>query len=139
MQNKEGVRAVMIGGGTGSFTILSELKHHVQNITSIVNMVDDGGSTGVLRDELGVLPPGDKRQCLVALSNCPDIWRQLFNYRYPNGSFEKHAFGNLFLSTLEKITGSFADAVSVAEKLLDTTGRVLPVTLDNITLCLQLS
>lgn len=138
MPNKKGVRAVMIGGGTGSFTILSELKNHVQNLTSVVNMVDDGGSTGVLRDELGVLPPGDIRQCLVALSSCPEIWRELFSYRYPNGPFVGHAFGNIFLSTLEKITGSFVRAVSVAEQLLNTVGHVLPVTLDDVRLCLQL-
>src|SRR3989344_4724003 len=122
-----GVKVVMIGGGTGSFTLLSALKHYVQDITAIVNMVDDGGSTGVLRDELGALPPGDVRQCLVALSRSSETVRELFNYRFPKGAFEGHAFGNLFLTAIEKQTGSFAKAVEVAGKVLNIQGRVVPV------------
>ena len=83
-----GVKIVVIGGGTGSFTLLSELKNYTHNITALVNMVDDGGSTGVLRDELGVLPAGDVRQCLVALSNTPKV-RELFSYRFDEGSYIK--------------------------------------------------
>lgn len=132
-----GVKIVMIGGGTGSFTLLSGLKNYTQNITAIVNMVDDGGSTGVLRDELGVLPPGDVRQCLVALSSSPQVIRDLFNYRFGEGTFAGHAFGNLFLTALEKTTGNFADAVYTAGKILNIQGSVVPVTLKNIRLVLK--
>lgn len=129
-------RLVLIGGGTGSFTLLSSLKHSFADITAIVNMSDDGGSTGVLRDELGVLPPGDIRQCLVALSRDQGTMRDLFNYRFDSGSLHGHSFGNLFLSALEKITGSFSEAVDHASKVLNIEGRVLPVTLTNSNLVL---
>ena len=129
-------KIVVIGGGTGSFTLLSALKNHTKNITAIVNMADDGGSTGVLRDELGVLPPGDVRQCLVALSEYPKI-RELFNYRFEEGGLSGHSFGNLFLTALEKMTGNFAVAVEEASKVLDIVGRVEPVTLDKVTLVMQ--
>ena len=105
-----GVKIVVIGGGTGSFTLLSGLKKYTHSITALVNMVDDGGSTGQLRDELGVLPAGDVRHCLVALSSSPKV-RDLFNYRFDEGSMKGHAFGNLFMAALEKMTGSFAEAV----------------------------
>ncbi|HEY1085215.1 MAG TPA: gluconeogenesis factor YvcK family protein [Candidatus Saccharimonadales bacterium] len=131
--NDTNVKIVVLGGGTGSFMLLDELKHHTSNLTAIVNMVDDGGSTGVLRDELGVLPPGDVRQCLVALSRSPDM-RDLFNYRFEEGTFRGHSFGNMFLTALEKTTGSFADAVQTASDILRTSGRVLPATLDNVRL-----
>lgn len=129
-------KIVVIGGGTGSFTLLSGLKRYTQNITAIVNMADDGGSTGQLRDELGVLPPGDVRQCLVALSDSPKM-RELFNYRFEEGSFKGHAFGNIFLTALEKMTGSFAEAVDVADEVLNVKGRVVPVTLDNVHLIMR--
>lgn len=129
------MRAVVIGGGTGTFTVLSALKHYVADISAIVNMVDDGGSTGVLRDELGVLPPGDVRQCLVALSSSSQLMRRLFNYRFPQGKFEGHAFGNLLLTALEKITGSFAEAVKMAGQVLAISGRVIPVTTADVRLC----
>jgi len=127
---------VVIGGGTGSFTVLSGLKKYTKNITAIVNMADDGGSTGQLRDELGVLPPGDVRQCLVALSGSPKL-RDLFNYRFEQGSLEGHAFGNIFLTALEKMTGSFAEAIDLAGEVLNVQGRVIPVTLDNVHLTMQ--
>ncbi|NCU39136.1 YvcK family protein, partial [Candidatus Saccharibacteria bacterium] len=101
------IKIAVIGGGTGSFTLLSELKNRTEAIAALVNMADDGGSTGVLRDELGALPPGDIRQCLVALSDSPEL-RDLFNYRFDEGTFKGHAFGNIFLSALEKMTGDFA-------------------------------
>lgn len=125
---------VVIGGGTGSFTLLSGLKNYVQDITALVNMADDGGSTGQLRDELGVLPPGDVRQCLVALSDSPKV-RDLFNYRFDDGALKGHAFGNLFLTALEKMTGSFAEAIDLASEVLNITGNVEPTTLTNVTLC----
>lgn len=138
MTTPQGIKAVVLGGGTGTFTVLSGLKHYVNAITAVVNMVDDGGSTGVLRDELGVLPPGDVRQCLVALSSSPEIVRELFNYRFPQGAFGGHSFGNLFLTALEKITGSFSEAVHTAEEILHIQGKVIPVTTDNVHLCLKL-
>ena len=130
----EGAKFVVIGGGTGSFTLLTGLRRYVRDITALVNMADDGGSTGQLRDELGVLPPGDVRQCLVALSNSPKA-RDVFNHRYSEGTLKGHAFGNLFLAALEDMSGSFADAVELASEVLNITGRVEPVTLTNTTLC----
>lgn len=127
------VKVVVIGGGTGSFTLLSALKKHTSQIAAIVNMADDGGSTGVLRDELGTLPPGDVRQCLVALSDSPKI-RELFNYRFEEGTFGGHSFGNLLLTALEKTTGSFAEAVETASEILRVSGTVIPATFDNVRL-----
>ena len=101
-------------------------------------MVDDGGSTGQLRDELGVLPAGDVRQCLVALSTSPKV-RDLFNYRFDEGSLKGHAFGNLFMAALEKMTGNFTEAVKVAGEVLNIRGRVEPITFDNITLVTRLT
>ena len=125
---------VVIGGGTGSFTVLSGLKKYCKHITALVSMADDGGSTGMLRDELGVLPPGDVRQCLVALTNSPKL-RDLFNYRFEEGTFGGHSFGNIFLTALQKTTGSFADAIETASELLDTgEHRVAPITLDQVIL-----
>lgn len=131
-----GVKVVVIGGGTGSFTLLRSLKEYTKHITALVNMADDGGSTGQLRDELGVLPPGDIRQCLVALSESPRV-RELFSYRFDEGSFRGHAFGNLFLTALEKMTGNFAEAVETASDVLNIVGRVEPVTLDKVTLVME--
>ncbi len=132
-------KVVMIGGGTGSFTLLSVLKDYVQDITALVNMADDGGSTGVLRDELGVLPPGDVRQCLVALSRSSDQMRELFNYRFPEGTFEGHSFGNLLLTAVEKMTDNFSEAVEFASEVLNIQGRVLPITLDSVKLEIKFS
>ncbi len=130
------LKITVIGGGTGSFTLLSALKRRNVDLTAIVNMVDDGGSTGVLRDELGVLPPGDVRQCLVALSNSSKL-RDLFNYRFEEGTFAGHAFGNLFLSALEKVSGNFGDAVEKASEILNVKGRVLPATFDDVRLQME--
>jgi uncharacterized cofD-like protein len=130
---------VVIGGGTGSFALLSGLKQHPIDITALVSMADDGGSTGTLRDELGVLPPGDVRQCLVALSSAPEQLRELFNYRFTEGALAGHSFGNLFLSTLEKVTNSFGEAVRVSSDLLRIRGRVVPITLDSVRLALELA
>ena len=130
-------RIVVIGGGTGSFTLLSELKHVTPYITAVVNMSDDGGSTGRLRDELGALPPGDIRQCLVALSNLAEA-RDLFNIRFDtNGPLDEHSLGNLILSGLEHHYGSFEKAIETAAKLLQITGQVVPVTTTSHTLVLQ--
>src|SRR5665213_528832 len=135
--SKSQPRIVVIGGGTGSFTLLSALKQHTPNLTALVTMADNGGSTGVLRDELGVLPPGDIRQCLVALSTAPEELRELFNYRFPEGTFEGHSFGNLFLSAVERMTSDFNHAVRMAGDVLRIRGRVLPMTLQNCNLVLH--
>lgn len=127
---------VVLGGGTGSFTVLSALRHYVDHITAVVNMVDDGGSTGMLRDELGVLPPGDVRQALVALSLDSGMMRELMNYRYEAGSLEGHSVGNLLLTALEKITGSFDEAVQQSCRILAVKGDVVPVTTSDVRLCM---
>jgi uncharacterized cofD-like protein len=131
-----GPKIVVIGGGTGSFTVLSGLKNYAENITALVSMADDGGSTRQLIDEYGVLPPGDVRQCLVALSKSPKV-RELFNYRFSDGSFDGHSFGNLFLTALEKMTGNFSDGVELAGKVLKIVGKVEPITLDKVVLCMK--
>jgi uncharacterized cofD-like protein len=133
---KNEVRVTVIGGGTGSFTILNSLKSHTHQIAAIVNMADDGSSTGVLRDELGTLPPGDIRQCLVALSDSPKI-RELFDYRFDTGTFKGHAFGNLLLTALEKVTGDFSEAVETASEILRIHGTVIPATLDDVRLKME--
>lgn len=130
-------RCVVIGGGTGSFTVLNSLKNNISDIYALVNMADDGGSTGLLRDELGVLPPGDVRQCLVALSDAPKRLRDLFNFRFEEGSLKGHSFGNLFLSAVEKMTDDFGDAVALASEVLDIRGKVIPITLDNVRLIME--
>ncbi len=130
---------VTIGGGTGSYTVLSGLKH-LENVslTALVSMADDGGSTGVLRDELGVLPAGDVRQCLVALSEHSDVVRKLMNYRFDNGGLSGHNFGNIFLAALEKVTGDFAQGVEIASEILKVKGTVVPITRDKAELIISL-
>jgi uncharacterized cofD-like protein len=131
-------KIVTIGGGTGSFMLLSGLKKYPINISAIVSMADDGGSTGVLRDELGVLPPGDVRQCLVALSDSSEILRELMNYRFERGKLKGHSFGNLFLSALEKIKGDFVEGVEEAAEILDIKGEVIPVSNQKMVLKIKL-
>lgn len=121
-------KIVILGGGTGNFAVLDGLKKYPVDLTAIVSMADDGGSTGILRDELGVLPPGDVRQCLVALSNSSRLMRSLMNYRFEQGGLGGHSFGNLLLSALEKVTGSFEKAVEEVGKILYIKGKVIPVT-----------
>lgn len=136
MKKVFGAKIVVIGGGTGSFVMLSGLKNYTHDLTALVSMADDGGSTGVLRDEYGALPPGDVRQCLVALSSSPRV-RDLFSYRFDQGSLSGHVFGNLFLTALQNMTGSFAAAVDLAEDVLRVDGHVVPVTLDDIELVVR--
>ncbi|MBS0584784.1 MAG: YvcK family protein [Verrucomicrobia bacterium] len=128
-----------IGGGTGNFVVLRGLKHYNLDISAIVSMADDGGSTGILRDELGVLPAGDTRQCVVALSNSSRLMRNLMNYRFENGSLMGHSFGNIFLSALEKVTGSFEKAVEELGKILNIRGKVIPVTTQQVRLKMVLN
>ena len=132
-------RIVVLGGGTGSFTVLRGLKRQDVELTAIVSMADDGGSTGKLRDELGVLPPGDVRQCLVALSDSSRLMRSLMNYRFEDGGLKGHSFGNLLLCAMEKVTGSFEKAVEEVGKVLKINGKVIPVTTTDVRLKMKLS
>lgn len=131
-------RIVVLGGGTGTFTVLSGLKKHDVDLSAIVSIADNGGSTGILRDELGVLPPGDIRQCLVALSEGDSTLRDLFTYRFHEGSLSGHTFGNLFLSALEKLTGNPLSAVSAAHRILRVRGNVIPVSAQSTNLFAEL-
>ena len=130
-------KVTVIGGGTGTFVVLSGLKQYPVDLGVIVSMMDSGGSTGRLRDQLGVLPPGDLRQCLVALSEAPLLWRKLFLYRFESGDFAGHNFGNLFLSVLEKVCSNYDEVINTAAFVLKTKGKVLPVTFDKTHLCVQ--
>lgn len=134
-------KIVVIGGGTGTYTALLGLKKYTLNLTAIVSMSDSGGSTGRLRDEFGVLPPGDVRRALLALSSAPEqiMLRRLFDYRFNKGaSLSGHSFGNLFLTALTEITGREDKAIEEAGKILNIKGRVLPVTLTPNHLCARL-
>ncbi len=131
-------KIVTIGGGTGRFALLQGLKKHSVELSAIVTMSDDGGSTGRLMDEFGVLPPGDLRQCLVALSSAPQVMRKLMNFRFDKGELKGHNFGNIFISTLEMVTGSMDKALDLAGSILNIRGRVIPVTLDKVKLIAEL-
>lgn len=131
-------RIVTIGGGTGNFTVLSGLKKYPVELTAVVSMADDGGSTGVLRDELGVLPPGDIRQCLVALAEAQRSVREVMSYRFTKGSLRGHTIGNLILSGLEQMTGSLEEAIQRAGGILSVRGAVVPSTYTKVKLCAEL-
>ena len=135
-------KVVVIGGGTGTYTVLMGVKNHTHDVTAVVTMADDGGSSGRLRDEFGHLPPGDARRCLIALSANRRVnrtLRALFEYRFDRGSgLNGHSFGNLFLTALTELTGSVEVAILEASRLLNVRGRVLPVTTDNVRLCATL-
>lgn len=130
-------KITVIGGGTGTFVVLSDLKNYPLDLGVIVTMMDSGGSTGRLRDQLGVLPPGDLRQCLVALSEAPLLWRKLFLYRFENGDLAGHNFGNLFLSALEKVTNNYDEVIDTASFVLKTKGSVIPVTFHKTHMCVK--
>lgn len=124
-------KVVVVGGGTGVFTVLTGLKKYTPNLTAVVTIADEGGSTGVLREEFGILPPGDVRKALIALADADDkLLSELFNYRFKEGAgLTGHNFGNLMLTALERITGSFIEAIKEAEKILGVKGKVLHATL----------
>lgn len=130
-------KITVIGGGTGTFVVLSGLKSYNVNLSSIVTMTDSGGSTGRLRDQLGVLPPGDLRQSLVALSEASQLWRQLFLYRFEKGDLKGHNFGNIFLSALEKVSENYDQVIDTASYVLQTKGTVIPVTFTKADLCVE--
>ena len=127
-------RVVAIGGGTGLSTMLRGLKQYVDNITAIVTVADDGGGSGVLRHDLGMPPPGDIRNCLLALANTESVMSELLGYRFTDGILKGQSFGNLFLAALNEISPSFDVAVRRMSEVLAITGRVLPVTNENIEL-----
>lgn len=133
-RRERGPRIVVIGGGHGLSILLRGLKSFTHNITAVVSVADDGGSSGRLRRATGILPPGDIRNCLAALSNDEALLGQLFQYRFPsNGSdLDGHSFGNLFISALAEITGSFEEAVAESGRVLGVHGRVLPATLHDV-------
>jgi uncharacterized cofD-like protein len=134
-RRKRGPRIVTIGGGHGLATLLRGLKAHTGNLTAVVTVADDGGSSGRLRESHGILPPGDIRNCLAALSNDEALLTQLFQYRFSGSpDLEGHSFGNLFITALADITGSFEDAVVESGRVLSVNGRVLPSTLHDVKL-----
>ena len=125
-------KVVVIGGGTGLSTMLKGIKKYTSEITAIVTVADNGGSSGKIREEMGIMPPGDIRNCLVALANTEPIMEKLLQYRFTEGSLDGQNFGNLLIATLAEITGSFEEAVHVTSKVLAITGNVLPVTLEDV-------
>lgn len=131
---RERPRVAALGGGNGLSTVLRALKHHDLDLTAIVTVADDGGSSGRLRRELGVLPPGDIRNCLVALADDESLLGQLFQHRFSDGDLAGHPFGNLFLVALAEVTGSFDLAVRECSKVLKINGRVMPSTLSQVRL-----
>ncbi|WP_018085489.1 gluconeogenesis factor YvcK family protein [Desulfurispora thermophila] len=131
---RRGPRIVVVGGGTGLSTLLRGLKKYTSNITAIVSVADDGGSSGRLRQDMGILPPGDIRNCLVALADRESLMEQLFRYRFPSGELAGHSLGNLLLAGMADLTGSFQQAVHDISRVLAVRGRVLPVTLQKCTL-----
>jgi uncharacterized cofD-like protein len=129
----KGPRVVAIGGGTGLSTLLEGLKKHTANITAIVTVADEGGSSGRLREEFGILPPGDIRNCLVSLAETPQLMRDLFQYRFKEGQGIKgHSFGNLFITAMTQVSGSFKDAIKESSIILAIRGKVLPSSLLNL-------
>ena len=133
-RRQRGVNIVVLGGGTGLATLLRGLKHYTSNLTAVVTVFDDGGSSGRLRRELGILPPGDIRHCLVALAEAEPLMTQLFEYRFKGGGLDGHAFGNLFIASLAGVTGDLEQAVKETSKVLNIRGRVLPTTAHNVVL-----
>ena len=138
-QRERGPKVVAIGGGTGLSTLLRGLKQHTSNISAIVTVADDGGSSGRLRRELGVLPPGDFRNCIAALAQSESLTTQLFQYRFTEGQgLDGHSFGNLYIAAMAAVTGSFESALAESSRVLAVQGRILPSTLQNVTLMADL-
>ena len=129
-----GPRIVAIGGGTGMSTLLRGLKQYTSNLSAIVTVADDGGSSGRLRDEYRVLPPGDFRQCLIALADAEPLMKQLFDHRFKEGSLDGHSFGNLFIMAMADVTGNFEHALRESGKVLAVKGNIVPSTLQDVTL-----
>ncbi|MGL5328895.1 MAG: gluconeogenesis factor YvcK family protein [Peptostreptococcaceae bacterium] len=134
----EGPKVVVIGGGTGQSIFLRGLKHYTQNITAIVTVADDGGGSGVLREDLGMLPPGDIRNCLLALANIEPTMNEVMQYRFQDGNLKGQSFGNLFIAAMNGLYGNFETAVYKMSEIFAITGRVLPVTLEDVNLIAKL-
>jgi len=145
-QRQRGPKVAAVGGGTGLSILLSGLKAYTDRLTAVVTVADDGGSSGKLRRELGVLPPGDFRNCIAALADNEALTTQLFQYRFPttrreagNGyTLDGHSFGNLFITAMANVTGSFEKALVESGRVLAIRGQILPSTLENVTLCADL-
>ena len=134
-QLEKGPNIVAIGGGHGLHTLLHGIKEYTSNVTAVVTVFDDGGSSGKLRQEMGLLPPGDIRNCLVALADCEPLMRELFNHRFSQShSLDGHNFGNLFIAALTQITGDFQKAILESSRVLAVRGKVLPTTLESVVL-----
>jgi uncharacterized cofD-like protein len=136
-QLHRGPKVVALGGGTGLSTLLRGLKRYTSNITAVVTVFDDGGSSGRLRRELNILPPGDLRDCLVALAEVEPLMTKLFEYRFTGGTLDGHAFGNLFIASMVGITGDLEAAILECSKVLNIRGRVLPTTTEDVVLCAE--
>ena len=134
----KGPKIVVVGGGTGLSTMLRGLKYYTSNITAIVTVADDGGGSGALREDLGMLPPGDIRNCILALADTEPLMEELLQYRFPDGRLKNQSFGNLFLAAMDGISNNFEDAVQKMSSVLAVTGKVLPVTLDDMKLIAEL-
>jgi len=131
---------VAIGGGTGLSVLLKGLKQHTRRITAVIGVTDDGGSSGRLRREMGIIPPGDFRNCIVALSDEDSLLKELFQYRFPEGSeLQGHSFGNLFIAAMADVTNSFEDALTESSRILSVTGQVVPATIENVNLSVKLA
>lgn len=134
----KGPKIVVIGGGTGLSTMLRGLKYYTSNITAIVTVADDGGGSGDLREDLGMLPPGDIRNCILALADTEPLMEELLQYRFPDGRLKNQSFGNLFLAAMDGVSENFEDAVQKMSSVLAVTGKVLPVTLEDMKLIAKL-
>lgn len=134
----QGIKVAVVGGGTGLSTMLRGIKKYTSEITAIVTVSDNGGGSGVLRKEMNILPPGDIRNCIMALSNTEPIMEKLFKYRFKKGSLEGQSFGNLFLAAMTDVLGNFEEAVQHTSEVLNITGKVLPVTSEDVQLCARL-
>ncbi len=133
----KGPKIVAVGGGTGLSTMLRGLKQYTSNLTALVTVADDGGGSGMLREELGMLPPGDIRNCILALADTEPIMQKLLQYRFQDGMLKGQSFGNLFLAAMDGISDSFEEAVKKMSDVLAVTGKVLPITLDDVRLCAE--
>lgn len=134
----KGPKIVVIGGGTGLSTMLRGLKYYTSNITAIVTVADDGGGSGDLREDLGMLPPGDIRNCILALADTEPLMEELLQYRFPDGRLKNQSFGNLFLAAMDGVSENFEEAVQKMSSVLAVTGKVVPVTLEDMKLVARL-
>ncbi|MBM32084.1 MAG: hypothetical protein CL764_04405 [Chloroflexi bacterium] len=139
IKSQKNKKIVGIGGGTGLSTLLRALRTKPVDLTAIITVADNGGSSGILRKEYGILPPGDFRNCLVALSDAEPLLKDLFQYRFEsNSELNGHSFGNLFIMAMEKVTGSFEEAIKESSKVLNVTGQLIPSTFQQVNLIAKL-